>query len=326
MDKKREEFRKYLESAGAIDNLTKALVTLYEQKNKPEDAIKFLRKEMCKSCHDEEQFEMLEADLKEANAKICLLEREISRLKGEVKKSASEINLVLTKGFDAIIGAKESPMLLKKVFRKDYIEQSQELRTTFKGTLLDCIQSGMQIVTSPIGAFACDPDAYNVFNFIFNPLIEMLHFFRKADKQPESNWGEACKLPELNPHFVKTIRVSCRRNVLDFPFAPIMNFQNYEEILDKLACAAKCLCGSDLRGKLYPFEGMSDIDRKMFIQNGLMFSNDDEYLQAANVYRFWPTGRAIFINDGMNFSIWCNQQDHFKFIGIDFNGNLSELN
>jgi creatine kinase/arginine kinase len=184
----------------------------------------------------------------------------------------------------------------------------------------------MAVVTSPVGAFASDPDAYNVFNFIFNPLIEILHFFRKSDTQPESQWGEACKLPELDPRFVKTIRVSCRRNVEGFPFSPIMNFDQYEDILDKLACAAKCLCGSDLKGKLYPFEGMSDEDHKMFVQNGLMFSNDDECLQAANIYRFWPTGRAIFINDSMNFSILCNQQDHFKFIGIDFNGNLSELN
>lgn len=326
MDKKREEFRKYLEGAGAIENLTQALVKLYEQKNKPDDAVKFLRKEMCKSCHDEEEFEMLEADLKAANAKICLLEREISRMKGEVKKSASEVDLALTQGFDAIVAAKDSPMLLKKVFKKDLIEQSKELKTVFKGTLLDCIQSGLKLVNSPIGVYACDFDAYSVFEFIFNPIIEIFHSFRKNDTHPKESWGEACKLPELDPKYVKTIRVSCRRNVLDFPFAPLMNFDQYTEILDKLACAAKCLCGSDLKGKLYPLEGMSDDDRKMFTQNGLFFKNDDECLEAANGYRFWPTGRGIFINDSMNFSILCNQQDHFKFIGIGIDGNLSELN
>ncbi len=324
MDKKRDEFRKYLENAGAIDNLTQALVKLYEQKNKPQDVIKFLRKQMCDTCHDEEEFELLEADLKEANAKICQLEREISRLKGEVKRTQSEVDLALTQGFDGLIANKETQILLKKIFRKNFIEDSRELKTSFKGTLLDCIQSGLQLLDSPIRVYACDEEAYCMFDFIFNPLVEMLHQFRSSNKQPELNWGDACKLPELDPNFVKTIRVSCRRNIKGYPFAPLLSFEQYEEILDKFACATKCLCGGNLKGKLYPLEGISDEDRCTFASNGLLFSNDDEALEAANGYRFWPTGRGIFANEEMNFVVLCNQQDHFKFIGIDLCGNLSE--
>lgn len=39
IDTKREEFRKYLERCGIMDALTKALVCLYEESDKPEDPL-----------------------------------------------------------------------------------------------------------------------------------------------------------------------------------------------------------------------------------------------------------------------------------------------
>lgn len=43
-DSKKEEFRKYLEKAGVLDALTKTLVCLYEEPEKPNNALDFLRK------------------------------------------------------------------------------------------------------------------------------------------------------------------------------------------------------------------------------------------------------------------------------------------
>lgn len=323
MEKKREEFRKYLENTGAIDNLTRALVKLYEQKNKPNDAVKFLRKEMCLTCHDEEQYELLQADLIEANKRICQLEREIARLRGEVKRSPSEIVLVLTKGFEELI-ATEGESILKKVLKKDIVEKANKLKTEFKGTLLDCIQSGLENFDSPVGAFACDAEAYKMFENVFNPIIEELHQFQKEDVHPTSCFGEACKLPELNPQYVKTIRISCRRNLADYPFAAIMTFEHYEEIMEKLNKIAKCLCGNDLKGKFYPLDGMTDETYKTLTKECLMFSDDDPILKSANACRFWPSGRGIYVNENNTFSVWCNKEDHFKFIGIDSCGSLRE--
>jgi len=47
-DSKKEEFRKYLEKAGVLDALTKTLVNLYEEPEKPNNALDFLRKNLCK--------------------------------------------------------------------------------------------------------------------------------------------------------------------------------------------------------------------------------------------------------------------------------------
>merc|ERR1711975_198898 len=42
-DSKKEEFRKYLERSGVIDALTKVLVGLYEEPEKPANALDFIK-------------------------------------------------------------------------------------------------------------------------------------------------------------------------------------------------------------------------------------------------------------------------------------------
>ena len=44
VESKKEEFRKYLETSGAIDQLTRVLVQLYEEPEKPSNAIDFIKK------------------------------------------------------------------------------------------------------------------------------------------------------------------------------------------------------------------------------------------------------------------------------------------
>ena len=43
-EQKKEDFRKYLEKAGVIDQLTKVLVGLYEEPEKPNNVIEFIKK------------------------------------------------------------------------------------------------------------------------------------------------------------------------------------------------------------------------------------------------------------------------------------------
>lgn len=326
MDKKREDFRKYLDSAGAIDNLTKALIKLYEQPNKPTDAIKFIRKNMCESCPDDEQFEIMEADLTQANKKICELERELARFKGSVKRSASEINSAMNKGFDDLNSASNVDGMLKKFLTKDIIEDLKELKTRFKGTFLDCIQSGLELINSPIGVYACDDEAYTLFAALFDPLIEELHGFMRDDKQPALDWGESCKLPDLDPKgdSVISIRISCSRSVESFPFAAIMSMEQYEQIMNKIQNRTKCLCG-DLKGKFHSLEGIDPDFKKKLIDENLMFKENDPLLKAANGTRFWPAGRGIFINEAKTFVIWCNEEDHLRFISMEQGSNLSKI-
>ncbi|WCJ43836.1 c-Myc-binding protein [Euphorbia peplus] len=43
---KKETFRKYLESSGVLDTLTKVLVSLYEQNEKPSSALEFIQQKL----------------------------------------------------------------------------------------------------------------------------------------------------------------------------------------------------------------------------------------------------------------------------------------
>jgi len=77
---KREEFRRYLEKTGVMDALTKVLVLLYEEADKPDDALMFILNTLAKQTGNQtiDEFKSQVAELQE---KIALLEEENVRLK-----------------------------------------------------------------------------------------------------------------------------------------------------------------------------------------------------------------------------------------------------
>lgn len=83
-EKKREEFRKYLECAGVIDSLSKALIKLYEEGDKPEDAVQFLRENMCETCPTDGEVSEMKDNYEKALTRISELERELSSVKGNL--------------------------------------------------------------------------------------------------------------------------------------------------------------------------------------------------------------------------------------------------
>lgn len=58
---KKEGFRKYLEASGVLDALTKALVALYEQNDKPSSALEFVQQKLGGPSLSE--YEKLQAEL-----------------------------------------------------------------------------------------------------------------------------------------------------------------------------------------------------------------------------------------------------------------------
>ena len=64
-EQKKEEFRKYLEKTGVVDQLTKVLVSLYEEPEKPGNVIEFIKRSLgAPSESDVEQLESENKDLK----------------------------------------------------------------------------------------------------------------------------------------------------------------------------------------------------------------------------------------------------------------------
>lgn len=87
-EQKKEEFRKYLEKAGVIDQLTKVLVGLYEEPEKPGNVIEFIKKSLgAPSDTDVDQLmaenEALKRTQDELKTKIQTLEAELAAEKAK---------------------------------------------------------------------------------------------------------------------------------------------------------------------------------------------------------------------------------------------------
>jgi len=83
-DSKREEFRKYLEKAGVMDALTKVLVGLYEEPEKPNNALDFLKSHLGGTSAEEVMIEDLKAEVGSLTCKVEALQAENAELKARL--------------------------------------------------------------------------------------------------------------------------------------------------------------------------------------------------------------------------------------------------
>ncbi|KAG5879676.1 hypothetical protein JTB14_021479 [Gonioctena quinquepunctata] len=87
---KREEFRKYLEKNGIMDALTKVLVNLYEEVDKPEDALQYIIDKLSIQAGLDTQ-KQLSAKLEDANNRVKSLEEQLENLRLESNDQEAEI-------------------------------------------------------------------------------------------------------------------------------------------------------------------------------------------------------------------------------------------
>ena len=85
---KKDEFRAYLEKTGVVDQLTKVLVSLYEENDKPNNPLEFIKRNM--SAPEEIDQDNLKSEylrLKDENEKlkqkITELQKQLESLKGD---------------------------------------------------------------------------------------------------------------------------------------------------------------------------------------------------------------------------------------------------
>ncbi|XP_065837426.1 c-Myc-binding protein-like [Oscarella lobularis] len=83
-DSKREEFRKYLEKAGVLDALTKVLVGLYEEPEKPANPLEFLQRHIHGGAPETADVEALKQEVKELKDKNVELQEEVKKLTDKI--------------------------------------------------------------------------------------------------------------------------------------------------------------------------------------------------------------------------------------------------
>ncbi|XP_022790344.1 C-Myc-binding protein-like [Stylophora pistillata] len=80
-DSKREEFRKYLEKAGVMDALTKVLVNLYEEPEKPANALDFMKEHLHGGPPETADIQALKNEVSDLKQKVEQLTMENNNLK-----------------------------------------------------------------------------------------------------------------------------------------------------------------------------------------------------------------------------------------------------
>uniref|UniRef100_A0A8C7DEA7 MYC binding protein n=2 Tax=Oncorhynchus TaxID=8016 RepID=A0A8C7DEA7_ONCKI len=83
-ESKREQFRRYLEKAGVLDSLTNVLVALYEEPDKPNNALDFLKHHLGVAGAEPGDTEALRLELTELQQKWDLLMEENKDLRNRL--------------------------------------------------------------------------------------------------------------------------------------------------------------------------------------------------------------------------------------------------
>ena len=82
-EQKKEEFRKFLEKTGVIDQLTKVLVGLYEEPEKHQNAVEFIKRSL--GAPQDNDTDQLKADNEELKRMVADLQKKVDVLTRELE-------------------------------------------------------------------------------------------------------------------------------------------------------------------------------------------------------------------------------------------------
>jgi len=97
VDAKREEFRKYLEKEGILESLTKALVSLYEEPDKPNDALGYLKNNFAGHGALVTELRTVKIENAQLKQKVDTLEKEKFLLKDQLSSTEAKLKAALEK-------------------------------------------------------------------------------------------------------------------------------------------------------------------------------------------------------------------------------------
>ncbi|KAH8271344.1 hypothetical protein KR018_007338, partial [Drosophila ironensis] len=333
IDAKRVEYHKYLERAGVIEALRVSLTKLYGETSKPEDAIRFVRKFLCETCPDDNQYNALKAELDTALEYVAKLSLEMERARSLVQRSPEEVSDLTTTGYNSLMGDEENQdSLLRKYLTPEVLEEIM-LVTTAAPTnayLYDCILSGLDHHDSPFGFFAADVDSFNVFSKLVDPMVKDYHRQMENEDeslQPDADFGEPGDVENLDAsgQYIISTRIRASRNVEGMPLFPKLRERQILKLEEQIKGALALTEEEDFMGTYVPLADMDEEMQADYTKRNLLFKHDNVHLKAAGAYRFWPAGRGVFTNASSTYIVWVNTTDHLHVISMAESGAFQEI-
>lgn len=331
MEARRDEFRNYLETSGAITALTNVLIKLFEMPEKPENSVQFICQNLGGAALEQEISE-LKLELAEAQQQIQVLSsgRASNASKFRFSVTGPEQNLeILTHGFDQLQQNEECTSLLKHYLTVTIIQELAHILVgACNSTLLDCVQAGFYEQCTPVGILAAEPECYTAFAALFDPIIRHYHRYAKLEfEQPAVDWGDHSTLTNPDPEkaYIQKAQINCYRSLPNFPYFLKMDENHYVEVMETIRPYAQAngqanayheleTIDDDLHGQLHSPNTLGEAD--------FIFDKDEGSWESSKYSAHWPKGRAIYVGNEKDMAIRVNHKTHLQFGCVDTDGDL----
>nr|BAD27402.1 glycocyamine kinase beta chain [Hediste diversicolor] len=202
-------------------------------------------------------------------------------------------------------------------------------KVTPNGVTLDkCIQTGVdnpgnKFYGKKTGCVFGDEHSYETFKDFFDRCIEEIHHFKPTDVHPATDLDhEKLVGGVFDEKYVKSCRIRCGRSVRGVCLPPAMS-RAERRLVEKVVSNALGGLKEDLAGKYFPLTTMNDKDMEALIEDHFLFEKPTgALLTTSGCARDWPDGRGIWHNNGKNFLVWINEEDHIRIISMQKGGDM----
>jgi len=225
--------------------------------------------------------------------------------------------------------------LMARHFDEDYF---CSLNDQSRQRLRRIIASGIENPDSQMGAYAMNPEDYDLFAPMLDPMIRDFHGIPAetgiAQKHDWDTGGMSCDLAAIDSSLKDvSMRVRVARNVRSFPLPGAMS-KEQRVALEILAAQAFMRLREDPAfGGYYlsitpgsPDEiDASEYDRRVKSHQMFKDMSGDPYLNVAGISADWPYGRGMYISQDEDFLVWVGEEDHLRIMAMQHGGNLKAL-
>ncbi|MHA1164951.1 MAG: phosphagen kinase [Alphaproteobacteria bacterium] len=233
------------------------------------------------------------------------------------------------------IGQAHPGNLMARHFDEEYFRSLDE---PARERLEKVIKTGIENPDSQMGAYAMNPDDYDLFAPMLDPMIRDFHAI-PADIEiaQQHDWdteAHPCDLGAIDTRLKDvSMRVRVARNLASFPLPGAMS-REQRVALEDLAAKAFLKLSEDAAfgGKYLSITPGSaneidaaEYDRRVKAHQMFKDMSGDRYLNVAGISADWPYGRGMYVSEKEDFLVWVGEEDHLRIMAMQQGGNLNAL-
>lgn len=225
--------------------------------------------------------------------------------------------------------------LMARHFDADYF---RSLDDPLRLRLTRIIASGIENPDSQIGAYAMDPDDYNLFAQLLDPVIRDFHGIQAATAiAQQHDWdtrGMSCDLGAIDSRLEDvSMRVRVARNLSTSPLPGAMSKEQRVALELTAVEAFTSLREDPAFGGHYvsitpgsPHEiDQTEYDRRVKAHQMFKNMSGDRYLDSAGISADWPYGRGMYVARDEGFLVWVGEEDHLRIMAMRQGSDLIAL-